>query len=237
MHEVFGVNMIYPALLASARRFGSEKKEFEKCVHTLMSFCFRHMKIGRGTVSTLTKHMVNVANLINSGQSLTAVRNELAAQSKDSEFIENFKEWTSYQAKLNFYVLWWLEEHLLSGSVPVEHGEYQNLEHIMPKVPTKKDWPIAYRLKQDDPERFKDLLWSIGNLLALPADVNKSIKNQGIEEKIGGNKGKNYKSVSLKLPSEIGEYVSDKDEWDAECVNIRHEYIADNYVVKVWKLC
>lgn len=236
MHDVFGVNMVYPALLAGTRRFGSDKKEFEKCVHTLMSFCFRHMKIGRGTVSTLTKHMVHVAKLLNSEKELNEVRALLAAQSKDSEFIENFKEWTNYQAKLNFYVLWWLEEYLLSGSVPVEHGEYQNLEHIMPKAPTKKDWPIAYQLKQSDPERFKEVLWSIGNLLALPANVNKSIKNQAIKEKVAGNRGKNYKSVSLRLPSQIESYLPEENEWDSDCVRKRHEDIADRYVCKVWDL-
>jgi hypothetical protein len=84
-------------------------------------------------------------------------------------------------------------------------------------------------------DNYRNLIWRIGNLLPLPRDINSSIKNKGIHEKISNTAGKDYMSTTLKSPREVRDFLVDNC-WNERSIEKRQNDLAENYAVKAWPL-
>ena len=123
---------------------------------------------------------------------------------------------------------------MLRGTMPLTHGMESNLEHIMPKTPTPKEWPNVASMKHADPGAYNELIWRIGNLLPLPEDINKSIKNKSIAYKISGGT-KNYSSSHLVSPNSLRKFMDASQEWDEAAIIKRQLYLA-TIAPEVWSV-
>jgi hypothetical protein len=234
--QVLNVKFAYPYLLAAHKKHGATKAEFRKHVKILMSFIFRYMKVLEGDVGALAKGMSKAAGKIVGGAKVAEISKLLLPMASDEEFCEAFRTKSFKNTKLAYFVVYYVEASRLSGSLPVEHGKEQNLEHIMPKNPSKKDWPQAKALKDSDPGSFREYLWMPGNLLPLPEGVNKSIQNKGIAHKISNPDKKDYRSTSLASTKDIKTYLEGKKKWTIKSISNRQSDITDKYILKAWPL-
>jgi hypothetical protein len=235
VHQVLNVKLAYPLLLSGGSELSESPKEFEKFVRLTMNFCFRYLKIGEGDVGALAQIVSGCAVKFRRAAKLEDLAHTLLEHSPDEKFIEDFSSASVANTKLAYFVVYYLEKHLLSGTKAVEHGVQQNLEHIMPKTPKANDWPQAAKLKKSDGDKFHKELWRIGNLLALPAEVNKSLKNSSIQNKISNAQKKDYTHSDLKLPKEVKSFL-DNDKWSLVSINDRQKHLAEKYCVKAWSL-
>ncbi|GGP23787.1 DUF262 domain-containing protein [Silvimonas iriomotensis] len=229
--NVLGVKLSYPYLIAVYRNFSDNIHLIERHVQLAMNFSFRFMKVIDGDVSILANTMQKASELASQENSLQKISNLFSEHASDALFKESFEKISLTSSKIGYFSIYWIETYLLNGSVPLKHGVDQHLEHIMPKSPSQKDWPIAKHNKDGESVLFKDRLWKVGNLLALPAGINASIKNKAIEHKI-----KKYQDCDLNLPKSISNYISDSDtEWTFEHIETRQKDLAE-IAIHAWSL-
>tara|TARA_Y100000588_G_scaffold107970_1_gene118308 strand:- start:10834 stop:12654 length:1821 start_codon:yes stop_codon:yes gene_type:complete len=240
IRDVLGVKFAYVALLAGYRAYVEPERDdakFQSYVRYVMNFCFRFMKFDPDATPVKILTALNAAAL-KVKHSLDP--KEIAGDFKTYSSDEDFKQWFSKagfsNTKLAYYIVYHLEKQKLSGTVPVSHGDTQHLEHIMPKSPHKSHWAAIKRLKASDPEIFKKNLWKIGNILALDAVTNKHISNREISYKISNPDKKDYTRSSLKMPTEIGSFLSGGADWDYAAIEKRQKDLAENWAVKTWSL-
>jgi len=235
IREVLSVKLAYPALIAGKDVFGNDKPRFERFVRLIMNFCFRYMKVLDGDVSSLAAVISEVCIDVRNNKAMGDIASGLAAHASDARFIEEFKTIGFNNTKLSYFVVYYLEAVLLAGSLPAHHGREQNLEHIMPRTPTRSAWPEAFAQREKDKDMFRDYLWRIGNLIPLPEDINKSIKNKPIDHKISNEEEKDYTHCDLKLPQEIADYLKE-GAWTYDSIKERQVHLANNYAVDAWPL-
>ena len=99
----------------------------------------------------------------------------------------------------------------------------------MPKTPRSTNWPEAAALKRDQLESFKDYVWRIGNLLPLPREINCSIRNGAIADKIT-----RYNDSNLLSPKEVQGYLKDA-KWTLESISERQRALAP-LALRAWAL-
>lgn len=92
------------------------------------------------------------------------------------------------------------------------------VEHIFPKKPKADDWP--------DHAKFNGLLWHIGNLTVLGANINNRAANKAFPAKVEVS----YKKSSLTINQKI---VEEFKEWTPESVRKRAESLA-SVVLSIW---
>lgn len=229
--NVLGVKLSYPYLIAVYRNHADNIQLIEKHVQLAMNFSFRFMKVIEGDISILAGTMQKASELASQENSLQKIAELFSEQASDALFKEAFEKISFTSSKLGYFSIYWIEMCVLNGSAPLKHGVDQHLEHIMPKVPTTKEWPIAKNCKDTEPALYKERLWKVGNLLALPAEINQSIKNRGINFKL-----EKYNQCDLNLPKKIISYIDDKNaEWSFANIDKRQQDLA-NIAVKAWSL-
>lgn len=166
-------------------------------------------------------------------QYLQEVSREFLLESPDKIFSKEFEEYSEANTKQAYFTVYYIERHLLNGTIPLDHGKESNLEHIMPKDPKVGDWPIAHSLKATNASLYADYLWRIGNLLPLPESVNKSIKNKNIQHKMNGGT-QNYGTCNLTSPSMLGQYLK-QGAWVEDSIDDRQRALAA-LAPTVWSL-
>lgn len=236
--NVLGIKFSYPYLIAAYRKYHNNKSEFSKHVTLIMNFSFRYIKIMNRSVESFASTISACCELINKDTNIEECKKILKKNAPDLEFIKEFEESSITNIKLAYFTVFYLEKIQLAGTIPIDHGNDQNLEHIMPKNPTEEDWPDAYSLKKKSSDIFKDYLWRIGNLLPLPANINKSLKNKNIKYKIKNSSGKDYTSPnshSLISPRKVSDYLVD-DKWTTTSIDKRQAFLATHYATKAWSL-
>jgi uncharacterized protein with ParB-like and HNH nuclease domain len=233
INKVFGIKLSFPLAFSIYRKHKNDVGLLVRHFQLLTNFIFRFMKVGDGSVDALAEIMARCSMVINGGGDLSRLAAELQAYSSDEKFEDDFKDFSVNIAKLGYYTVFYLEKEKLNGTVPCIHGEHQHLEHIMPKKPTETGWPKAYSFKNEFPDDYTDLIWKIGNLMPLPATVNKSISNKSFTEKMQGNVG-GYLSTSLITPHELPKYL-DGGEWTNQSIVDRQIDLA-KLAKKVWTL-
>jgi hypothetical protein len=238
MTKVLAVKFAYPMLLAIHKRLQASPADFEKGVRLLMNFVFRFVKVGQGsperlavTAAKVGTHSRNVG--LTNDQFLKEVSREFILESPDKTFSKEFEEYSEANTKQAYFTVYYIERHLLNGTIPLDHGKESNLEHIMPKDPKVGDWPFAHSLKGADASLYANYLWRIGNLLPLPESVNKSIKNKNIQHKMSGGT-QNYGTCNLKSPSMLGQYLK-QGAWVEESIEERQRALAA-LAPTVWSL-
>lgn len=236
IHGALQIKMLYPALIAGEQSIG-KKEDFEKYVFKCLSFGFRYFKVIDATVAQMANACSKIAIDIRTKGVVEEAFDDARKDASDATFVEAFKSYRVSQSKMGYFVVYYLEKFMMqgSGALPVAHGADQHLEHILPVQPKKSCWEEMYKLKEQDAESFRHLCWKIGNLLALPHEINQSIKNSSINDKISGVNGKGYKDTVLKMPKEVSRFL-DGGQWNEKSINDRQLYIAENYVTKAWPL-
>jgi len=237
--KVISVKFAYPMLMAIHKRFVSNKMDFEKSVKLVMNFLFRYMTVGGGTPERLSFSAAEVGKIcrntsLTNREALDAIKTYFLSESSDETFVKEFYEFSIANTKLAYFTVYYLEAFYLSGTMPLKHGADSNLEHIMPKTPSQKDWPIATIAKQSDPGAYNELIWRIGNLLPLPEDINKSIKNKSINHKMSGGV-KNYSTSSLVSPNNLRNFMGSSLHWDEAAINMRQQELSQK-APQVWPL-
>lgn len=235
IRDVLKTNFTFVGLIAAYRKSGDDKKLFETLVRLLLNFSFRFVKVSNGSVSEFGDIMHQVAKMINENRTISDISAYLKTESNDDLFVEDFKKLSVRQTKLAYFIVYYMELYRLSGTEPLEHSDTQHLEHIMPKTPSKKEWPTANKLKTDNPDLYKQYMNRVGNLLPLPSEVNQSIKNKGIATKLDSNREHSYWSTDLKSPPEVKNFLL-KGEWTFESIDRRQIWLAENLSAAAWSL-
>jgi uncharacterized protein with ParB-like and HNH nuclease domain len=230
--KVFGIKLCFPLAFAIYRKHKNDLNLLSRHFQLLTNFIFRFMKVGDGSVDALAEIMARCSTIINGGADLSMLSAELISHSSDNQFEEDFRDFAVNNAKLGYYTVFYLEKDKLNGTVPCVHGESQHLEHIMPKKPTETGWPKPYKFKNDFPDDYGDWIWKIGNLMPLPATVNKTIQNKPFNEKMDMVAG--YLSTSLITPRELTAYL-ENGEWTNKSISDRQADLA-RLAKKVWSL-
>jgi hypothetical protein len=235
--NVLGVKLCYPFLIAAFRKHQANSQLFESHVKAVMNFVFRYMKVLEGNIEALAGIISDASSLVNDGKPLNEIRDLFRNHATDMDFAKEFESVSLPNTKLAYFAVYYLEKVQMAGAIPIEHGLDQNLEHIMPKSPTSKDWPDALAEKTNNPDGFKDYLWRVGNLLPLPATINKSIKNRGIKYKIKNSTKNHYNAPSLALlsPKSVTQFVV-KRRWTHSSIEKRQKDLAKKFAVSAWAL-
>lgn len=231
--DVLGTKLVYPYLTAVYREHHSTPDVMETHVRLAMNFAFRFITVGDGSLEEFARHVTAAAALVKQGSSPQDVSELFHAQSPDGRFKDEFAQLGVSNAKLGYFCCYYIEKALLQagGVAPLQHGGHQqDLEHIMPKSPTEEMWPEGFVLKRSDKDEFKRYLWRVGNLLALPAGINRAAQNDGIADKIAA-----YQDSHLVLPNSLQQFLVD-EHWTIKSIERRQAYLADTYVCKAWTL-
>lgn len=235
--DILNIKHCYPYLICAYNKHAKNPSVFESHVRIIMNYAFRYMKIIGGTLESFTREVVKACSLIRNDSSIEDIKDHFKSTAPDNEFIKYFKEASFSNTKLSYYIVYHLEKSLLNGTEPTPHGIEQNLEHIMPKTPSEADWPKAFELKNINNNEYKEKIWMIGNLLPLPANINKSLKNFSIQRKISNDKKIDYTSDCHNLisPKKISDFLENND-WTFNSIIKRQEYIANELANKTWSL-
>lgn len=236
--NVLGIKLCYPYLLSAYRKYSATPHDFEAHVKLIMNFAFRFLKVIDGGVEALAGAVNEASLLVNQGKTVVEISDQVFKKyAPDAPFLANLETASFSNIKLAYFVVYYLEKVMMKGSIPLPHGLEQNLEHIMPRTPTKKDWHDIAKAKEDDSETFKDYLWRIGNLLPLPESINKSIKNKGIDYKLSNGTDNEYTAASLTLvsPKQVPKYLIG-GKWTYESIVLRQRDLVHNYAAKAWAL-
>lgn len=235
--DVLKVKLTYPYLIAAYRVNRTLPLEFEKHVRAAMNFAFRYVTVGEGSLEVFANTISEAALIVNAGNSVTDAKKLFSSQSPDAEFAAEFATFSTASVKLGYYCAYYLELVQITGVIPVPHGVDQNLEHIMPKTPSSTNWPTIVTLKAASPEVFRSYLWRVGNLLPLPAAINKSIKNRDINYKINNSTPNHYNAATLGLasPKSVVKYL-DGGEWTYTSIENRQKDQATKFAATAWSL-
>lgn len=178
---------------------------------------------------------------------LSGASAKLLATSSDESFARVFSEKSDSRLKIQFFVLFCLEEHLSSaqGLVPHPSSPNQHIEHIVPKkfdrkLPSGKfAWPFWKKRKSSYHDRY---LNRFGNLLLLEASINKAIGNQSFSEKVSGQRlrakgGTIRKSGYVDSQLRLARHLSKtkRNDFIATDVDHRQRFMA-RLALRVWSL-
>mgnify|MGYP000335319310 CR=1 FL=1 len=234
--NVLNIKHCYPFLIAALRAHRKNLTLFNLHIKAVMNFAFRYMKVIDDPLENFTHTIGEACKMVSYGKDIGEIRALFREQAPDAKFIKNFEEASFPNTKLAYFTVYYLEKVLLNGTMPNGHGAEQNLEHIMPKQPGQY-WSEAGKWKRESPDEFNEYVWRIGNLLPLPASINKSIKNNSIKDKLLHKSGKDYTSGghSLVSPRGVRDFLVD-EEWTKESIENRQKYLANNLAAKAWEL-
>jgi hypothetical protein len=235
--NVLNIKHCYPFLIAVYQVHGRNPVTFNAYVEAILNFAFRYMKVIEDPLENFTSAIGAACLMVRQGKSIDEIRGHFRNEAPDDQFIKKFEDASFSNIKLAYFTVYYLERVLLNGTTPNDHGIEQNLEHIMPKRPNLAKWPDATNWKRDNLDEFNEYLWKIGNLIPLPAAINKSLQNKPIANKIQDPSGMDYTSGnhSLKSPSTISNYLVN-NEWNKESIDRRQADLAQIYALKAWFL-
>ena len=230
-----------PLLLTAAVKYGNDEEQFKKILDSLITFCIRYFTIGSKTVSDLereiglmSKYLRNPRNpaefteaddIVTKIQTIDDMIRYMSSLTPNSDFIENFKRFSTKSNDLAFYLLYEFEKIKLSGVVPLDHSPIQHVEHIMPKklsraVNRMSEWS---NVRNDD--RYDSYKFMLGNLLILESSLNVSASNKDFEHKKDC-----YNKSGLYYPKE----VALNKEWNFQKIGERQNSLAEESI-NVWK--
>ena len=230
-----------PLLLTAAVKYGNDEEEFKKILDSLITFCIRYFTIGSKTVSDLEREIglmskylryprnpaefTEADDIVTKIQTIDDMIRYMSTLTPNSDFIENFKRFSTKSNDLAFYLLYEFEKIKLSGVVPLDHSPIQHVEHIMPKklsraVNRMTEWS---NVRNDD--RYDSYKFMLGNLLILESSLNVSASNKDFEHKKGC-----YTKSGLYYPKE----VALNKEWNFQKIGERQNSLAKESV-NVWK--
>ncbi|UTW49824.1 DUF262 domain-containing protein [Bacterioplanoides sp. SCSIO 12839] len=224
-----------PFLISVMDKYEEDTALVERSFMLLENYLFREGVVNKKTVSALQGDLTKLSKLVRADVDFSDVEEFFKKQSPDNVFVENFKTYSPRNTKQAFYVIYKIEQYNLEdvGFSPDPQSIAQHLEHIMPKKPGA-DWDGI-----DQYEEFSSYLNRLGNLMILEGDINRSVKNKALSDKITSNGTKGYADSGLTLPKEL---ISKRNDWyhsgiwGFESINERQKYLAEKYALSVWAL-
>lgn len=224
-----------PFIISVMDKYESDIALVEKSFLLLENYLFREGVVNKKTVSSLQNDLTKLSKLVRADVDFSDIEDFFRKQSPDNLFVDNFRIYSPRNAKQAFYVIYKIESYNLNnvGFSPDPQSIAQHLEHIMPKKPGA-DWDGI-----EEYEEFTSYLNRLGNLLILEGDINRSVKNKSLSDKITSNNKKGYTDSGLTLPKEL---ISNRSKWypngvwSFEAIEMRQSSLADKYALSVWAL-
>ncbi|HZO97029.1 MAG TPA: DUF262 domain-containing HNH endonuclease family protein [Gaiellaceae bacterium] len=195
-----------PLMLAVMAHFSDA--ELKKALRALVSWSVRSLILGRLGGGTSEKAYCAAAVKVRKGELKTtkALLTELTAiVPSDEEFETAFQTARVTRAAIARYLLLALEKEKGGEKepelVPNSDEDEVNLEHILPRNPTKEDWPSF------EPEDFPTWIYRVGNLCLLSKGPNDKIGNQSWAVK---------KPILAASKLELTKMAAENDDWTAK---------------------
>jgi predicted nucleic acid-binding protein len=222
---------VRPIILSALLKFNPNK--IERLLYWLVSLIVRYQTVGGGRTGRLEQQCASVAPKIFSGdlKSPQSVWDQIKTIiPKDDEFINDFKVYKEATAAKARYIISRIEVVKWKSEnpdreiekIPCPDPNILNLEHILPKNPSKA-WN---NIISNDKHIVSDLLNNIGNLCLLSSKANKKIGSSSFEEKI-----KNIYCNSEILTT--NELAAKYTKWDRSSIESRAEEMA-KLAVNAW---
>jgi hypothetical protein len=220
--------------------------DFELASRLIRNYLFRELTI-KEVDTALIERRLQSACVEMRVSGLAGACAKLSVQSSDESFLRSFTEKSDSRLKIQFFVLYCLEEHISAaqGLVPHPSSPSQHIEHIVPKKCDRKlpsgtfAWPFWKRRRASYHTSY---LNRFGNLLLLEADINKAIGNFSFSEKVSGNRlrksgvsirKKGYLDSNLRLAKWL--FRTKLNDFTAEDIDRRQRFMA-KIAARVWKL-
>lgn len=224
-----------PFIMAVMKKYSDDIPSLEKCFLLCEHYLFRQGLICNDSVNSLQEFFAKAALKVRVASDVKELVELFRSKSSNELFVEAFASASVKNMKQAFYVLWKIENHELSelNFRPCTQSAAQHVEHIMPRRPDYS-WN---RIEEN--EFFNIYLNKIGNLLILPAEINRHIKNKSLSEKMSSTTSKDYNHSKLRLPHEFCEKYeewTDGKEWGFDGITQRQKFLAEKYAAKVWCL-
>jgi hypothetical protein len=223
--QLFGVRQHMPLIFAAWECMPPD--DFVRVLKLLCALAFRYTVIGGRNTNELEPAYHRAAKGLLDGQIVTpaAVFQSLRdIYVGDEHFVREFatKEIETHgrRKKLAKYVLCQLEGDA-SGRLPDWETDAGTIEHVLPENPTSV-WDESFQ-----PERQKDFIYRIGNLLLLESSINREAQNAPFAEKLALY-GKSAYAGTRDLAA------SGQVEWTPASLNARQSRMAQR-AAHVWR--
>jgi len=214
-----------PLLLAALQHFTTKEKK--KLLQSIVSWSVRGLVVGGIGGGTAEKNYCRASVKIRKGELKTTaeiLREISAIVPSDEEFKAAFAVVRVPKGAIARYYLLALERG--NGGikepelVPNSNEDEVNLEHVLPKHASKKNWG-----KQFNGDERKDFVQRLGNLALLQKGPNGRIGNKGFSAK---------KAILTKSQFMLTSEIGAEKGWTKETIKGRQERLAD-LAIKVWK--
>ncbi|MEX2324050.1 MAG: DUF262 domain-containing protein [Acidimicrobiia bacterium] len=212
-----------PLLLAAMQHL--TKQELKSALKGLVAWSVRGLIVGGIGGGTAERLYCDAAMKVRAGDVKTAgdIASELSSiVYGDSEFRERFEQARVTRGTVARYILAALERTERGEDepelVPNENETEVNLEHILPRNPSKSDWP------QFTEEQWRSHLHRIGNLALLSKGPNGRIGNKPFSVK---------KPILVESAMRLTQDAGSEDDWTPESVVARQKRLAE-LAVRTW---
>jgi uncharacterized protein with ParB-like and HNH nuclease domain len=221
-------------LISGASRFSLSSPEMAKVVKLTHHYVFRRFIVDGLSLAKYASEISKISRDFTSGAipDVAALAHHLKSVSAKGAFEAKLKTFNAETNKLGFYIIEMIENHISknAGTLVQRQSIAQHLEHIMPKKPTKSDWPKAF-----DHSSHPEFVNRIGNLLVLEADKNQYIRNKSFNIKNSNPEKKDYQNSKLTLPASLSTFLKN-GEWTFQSIEDRQCQLVDTYADSVWSL-
>lgn len=255
------VTACIPLLLTGSALYHNIEADFMNLVNATLVFAFRFFTIGDSTVEKLEREIGLMSRALRKAEDLSSKSPEEIKEIEEKEphrkindlsslitymksitgdalFEANFNKFRTSSSTLAGYILTELQIPKLSAGISITHGMDLQVEHIMPKTPSKRrvdEWKHV----RNEPE-FKHFLTRLGNLMILEGDLNRACNNKNFQVKLD-----KYKDSQLTIPKKLhkdyttGVWASKtplerEETWDFTTIERRQQKMAKE-ALNIWK--
>ncbi len=223
--QLFGVRQHMPLVFAAWERMSAD--DFTRVLKLLCVLSVRYTVIGSLNTNELEPVYHRAAKALLDGVIRTPA--EVFAQLRsvyvdDEKFVRDFShkemDTTGRRKKVVKYLLCELETDA-SGTRHDWESDPGTIEHILPENPSAQ-WDEAFK-----PDRQKDFIYRLGNLVLLEPSINRNCQNGGFEDKKTF-----YGQSRYVLANGLGQ--EDQADWSPTTLALRQERLARR-AVHVWR--
>jgi len=223
--QLFGVRQHMPLVFAAWERMSAD--DFTRVLKLLCMLSVRYTVIGSLNTNELEPVYHRAAKALLDGAGRTPA--EVFAQLRsvyvdDDKFVRDFShkemDTTGRRKKVVKYLLCALESDASGASLDWE-SDHSTIEHILPENPSAQ-WDEAF-----NPDRQKDFIYRLGNLMLLEQSINRECQNGSFEDK-----KPQYERSSYAAANALGH--SDQADWSPALLTLRQERMAQR-AAHVWR--
>jgi hypothetical protein len=223
--QLFGVRQHMPLVFAAWEQMSAD--DFTRVLKLLCVLSVRYTVIGSLNTNELEPVYHRAAKALLDGADRTPA--EVFAQLRgvyvdDEKFVRDFShkemDTTGHRKKVAKYLLCELESDA-SGKHHDWESDTGTIEHILPENPSAQ-WDESF-----NPDRQKDFIYRLGNLMLLEQSINRQCQNGSFEDKRPEYGRSSYASAKA-----LG--LSDQADWSPATLALRQERMAQR-AAHVWR--